>query len=61
MEDVCNQIPETLAGEHLEAIGYHRGCYQKFTKNQDRLKCTITPNYHPRLPCGYFLQLKSFN
>lgn len=44
MEDVCNQIPETLAGGNLEAIGYHRGCYQKFTKNQDRLKCSITPN-----------------
>lgn len=22
---------ETLADENLEAIGYHRGCYQKFT------------------------------
>ena len=44
MEDVCNQIPETLAGANLEAIGYHRGCHQKFTKNQDRLKCSVTPN-----------------
>ena len=44
MEDVCNQIPETLAGENLEAIGYHRGCYEKFTKNQDPLKCNITPD-----------------
>ena len=35
MEDVCNQIPEGLAGAYLEAIGYHRGCYQMFTKNQD--------------------------
>ena len=26
-EDVCNQIPETLDDENLEAIGYHQGCY----------------------------------
>ena len=41
MEDVCNQIPESLAGVDLEAIGYHRGCYQSFTKNLDRLKCSV--------------------
>ena len=29
MEDVCNLIAETHAGKNLEAIGYHRGCYQK--------------------------------
>ena len=23
MEDICNQIPETLASANLEAIGYH--------------------------------------
>ena len=44
MEDICNQIPETLAGANLETTGYHRGCYQKFTNNQDRLKCSATPN-----------------
>lgn len=44
MEDVCNRIPESLAGADLEAIGYHRGCYQHFTKNQDRLKCSVTSN-----------------
>ena len=44
MEDICNQIPETLVGANLETTGYHRGCYQKFTKNQDRLKCSATPN-----------------
>ena len=44
MEDICNQIPDTLAGVNLEVIGYHRGCYQKFTKNQDRLKCSTTPS-----------------
>ena len=44
MEDVCIQIPENLEGANLEAIGYHRGCYQKFTKNKDRLKSGITAN-----------------
>ena len=44
MEDVCIQIAENLEGANLEAIGYHRGCYQKFTKNKDRLKSGITPN-----------------
>ena len=34
MEDVCNQIPETLTGANLEAIGYHRGCYQKLLKTR---------------------------
>lgn len=38
MENVCNQIPENLEGVNLEAVGYHRGCYQQFTKNLDRLK-----------------------
>ena len=44
MKDVCNQILKILTSANLEAIGYHRGCYQKFTKNQDRLKCSVTPN-----------------
>jgi len=44
MEDACNQIQETLAVENLEATGYHRGGYQMFTKNQDRFKCSTTPN-----------------
>lgn len=44
MEDVCNHIPESLAGADLEIIGYHRGCYQNFTKNQKRLKCSVTSN-----------------
>ena len=38
MKDVCNLIPETLDGDDLEAVGYHRQCYQQFTKNQGRLK-----------------------
>ena len=54
MEDICNQIPETLVGANLETTGYHRGCHQKFTKNQDRLKCSATPNESAsmtRSPC----------
>ena len=42
MEEVCNLIPESLAGRCLEVIGYHRGCYQHFTKNMDRLKDNAT-------------------
>ena len=55
MEDVCSLIPETLEGTDLEAIGYHRQCYQQFTKNQDRLKqlnspesSTSKPHHSPR-------------
>lgn len=44
MVDVSLQIPENLEGANLEGIGYHRGCYQRFTKNQDRLKSSVTPN-----------------
>jgi len=44
MEEACNNIPESLSGADLEAIGYHRGCYQNFTKNQDRLKSSVTSN-----------------
>ena len=41
MEDVCNQIPEALAGVNLEAVGRRRGCYQRFTKNQDSLRGSV--------------------
>lgn len=37
MENVCNQIPESTDGKELTYVGYHRGCYQHFTKNLDRL------------------------
>jgi len=40
MKDVCNHIPERLDGVDLETVGYHRGCYQNFTKNQKRLRCS---------------------
>jgi hypothetical protein len=33
MDDICDQIPNTLAPFH----GYHRVCYQRFTGNLGRL------------------------
>ena len=56
MEVVCNNIPESLTGLDLDVTGYHRGCYQKFTKNLDRLKCGLpddqlsTPRSPRKLP-----------
>lgn len=38
MEAVCYQIPESVDVDDLNTVGYHRGCYQKFMKNLDRLK-----------------------
>lgn len=38
MEDVCNQIPE--------ALGRQRGCYQKFMKNQDRLRGSVNTSWN---------------
>ena len=43
MDDVVNQI-QTLTGADLEAVGYPQGCYQKFTKNQNRLRGSATPS-----------------
>ena len=43
MENVCSLIPETLEGIDLDVIGYHRQCYQQFTKNQDKLKQLNNP------------------
>ena len=34
MDAICHLIPSTVAEDH----GYHRDCYQHFTKNIDRLK-----------------------
>ena len=36
MENVCSKVPSTLNDND----GYHRECYQRFTKNLDRLKAT---------------------
>ena len=43
MGNVCSLIPEMLEGVDLDVIGYHRQCYQHFTKNQDRLKQRNNP------------------
>ena len=37
MEDICSLIPESLANVNIKEVGYHRSCYQNFTKNLDRL------------------------
>ena len=46
VEAVCKLIPDNLDGVDLEMTGYHRGCYQAFTKHQDRLKC-VAPDNEP--------------
>ena len=38
MKPVCDLIPNSLDGLDLETNGWHRKCYQAFTKNLDRLK-----------------------
>lgn len=38
------RFPEIVDGAVWKAIGYHRGCYQNFTKNLDRLKSIVTSN-----------------
>ena len=38
MDDVCEQIPISLECMDIDKIGYHRKCYQMFTKNLDRLQ-----------------------
>ena len=64
MEDAYNRSPESLDGEDLEAVGYHRGCYQRFTKNLDRLKCSVASNeestsHAPRKPKSSSMHLFS--
>ncbi len=34
----CNLLPESLNDLDVETVGYHRTCYQTFTKNLDRLQ-----------------------
>ena len=36
MADICCQMPPTYSIEHM--YGYHRQCYQNFTRNLNRLK-----------------------
>lgn len=54
MEEICSGIPESISSVDLETSGYHRGCYQNFTKNLDRLTSRrlkqIKPSHHsPRV------------
>lgn len=37
MQSVCDQIPTTLPTD-LQRVGYHRGCYQHFTRHLNRLQ-----------------------
>ena len=41
MQIVCEKIPASLANVNLETTGWHRGCYQRFTMNLDRLKAAV--------------------
>ena len=44
MKKICDQIPEVLTGLNLETTGYHRKCYQRFTKNLDRFDIVSDTN-----------------
>ena len=35
---MCDLIPGSIDGLDTTKTGWHRGCYQRFTKNLDRLK-----------------------
>ena len=51
MEDACRCLPESLDGLDLDTVGCHRGCYQAFTKNKDRLQSNTimtSKSYSPR-------------
>ena len=41
MLDVCDLIPETVDGLDTKKTSWHRKCYQRFTKNLDRLKPAV--------------------
>ena len=44
MKKICDKIPEVLTSLNLETTGYHRKCYQKFTKNLDRFDIVSDTN-----------------
>ena len=46
MQDVCELIPQTVDGLDTEKTGWHRKCYQQFTKNLDRLKPAVMSLLH---------------
>ena len=37
MKDICDMIPISISDIDVETAGYHNVCYQRFTKNMDRL------------------------
>ena len=43
MKEVCDLIPDSLEGLDFKLNGWHRNCYQSFTKNQDRIKVPSLP------------------
>ena len=47
IEEVCNLIPADVEEIDLQTIGYHRGCYQNFTKNLDRLTSSQSVDIAP--------------
>ncbi len=58
MEDVCNRIPANLLHIDLNTAGYHHGCYQKFTKNLNRLKAVASCE-EPSTSCSPHKSLSS--
>ena len=44
MKKICDKILKVLTGLNLETTGYHRKCYQKFTKNFDRFHIVSDTN-----------------
>ena len=49
MSEICQMIPENLEDRDLMTTGYHRGCYQHFTKNLSRLS---SPQTDPESSCS---------
>ena len=52
MQDVCELIPESIENLDTAKTGWHRGCYQRFTKNLDRLKAAAESSFMSPAPCS---------
>ena len=52
MQDACNKLPDRIDGLDLETTGWHRCCYNKFTKNEKRLQLSMTTS--PLIPTVLF-------
>ena len=44
LKKVRHSIPNSLSDVHINKIGYHRGCFQKFTENLNRVAGNKSPN-----------------